>query len=344
MIRAMLLALVALCLAGCAGLGSPPTTPIVDIPATNAPTATAVPPVIGTPLPTLSPLTPTATPTPPPATPPPTPTPKPVPLRFAVIGDYGLAGEHERDVAALVKGWAPEFIITLGDNNYLHGAAETLDQNVGQYYHEYIAPYAGAYGDGATTNRFFPTLGNHDWETAGAAPYLDYFTLPGNERYYAFDWGPVSLFALDSALDEPDGVRVGSIQAGWLQRELSASTACWNLVYMHHAPFSSGDHGSSEWMQWPYREWGADAVLAGHDHHYERIVEDGLPYFVNGLGGGSRYGLREPKPGSEARYNADFGAMLVEATANELTFQFITRTGEVVDTYRLSQVPPPSCM
>ncbi|NIW44652.1 MAG: hypothetical protein GWN30_07780, partial [Gammaproteobacteria bacterium] len=59
-------------------------------------------------------------------------------LTFAVIGDYGLAGQQEADVASLVESWNPEFIITVGDNNYPDGKAETIDENIGQYYAEYI--------------------------------------------------------------------------------------------------------------------------------------------------------------------------------------------------------------
>src|SRR3982750_3175768 len=66
--------------------------------------------------------------------------------RFAVIGDYGSAGEAERDVANEVKSWNPDFIITAGDNNYENGSASTIDQNVGQYYHDFIHPYVGSYG------------------------------------------------------------------------------------------------------------------------------------------------------------------------------------------------------
>jgi hypothetical protein len=65
-------------------------------------------------------------------------------------------------------------------------------------------------------NQFFPTLGNHDWYTPGAQPYLDYFHLPGNERYYDFVWGPVHFFAIDSDENEPDGVNQSSVQAKWL--------------------------------------------------------------------------------------------------------------------------------
>ena len=128
--------------------------------------------------------------------------------RFAVIGDYGAGGPSEADVAALVKSWNPDFVITVGDNNYDEGEASTIDTNIGQYYHDFIFPYQGTYGAGATVNRFFPSLGNHDWETTVGGlpqPYLDYFTLPGNERYYEFTWGPVHFMAIDSDGGEPDG-------------------------------------------------------------------------------------------------------------------------------------------
>lgn len=255
-------------------------------------------------------------------------------VRFAVIGDYGFAGQPEADVANLVKSWNPDFIITVGDNNYPSGAVSTIDNNIGQYYHDFISPYLGLWGPGATINRFFPSLGNHDWATTGAQPYLDYFTLPNNERYYDVVWGPVHLFAIDSDPNEPDGVTSISVQAGWLQGELAASTACWKLVYMHHPPYSSGStHGSSTWMQWPYQSWGASVVLAGHDHDYERIIQGGFPYFINGLGGRSIYSFGTPVSGSQVRYNGDYGAMLVDADEAGITFQFMSRTGTLIDTY-----------
>lgn len=73
------------------------------------------------------------------------------------------------------------------------------------------------------------------------------------------------------------------------QTQLAASTATWKLVMLHHSPFSSGsNHGSIARLQWPYQTWGADAVLSGHDHLYERILAgSGFPYMVNGLGGAS---------------------------------------------------------
>lgn len=254
-------------------------------------------------------------------------------LIFAVIGDYGMDNADERRVATLVKSWSPEFIITTGDNNYPLGEQATLDANIGKYYAEYIYPYTGAYTKTATMNRFFPSMGNHDWYTAGATPYLNYFALPGNERYYDFIWGPVHFFSIDSDGNEPDGITVSSAQANWLQTQLAASTSCWNLVYLHHAPYSSGPHGSNATLQWQYKSWGADAVLAGHDHDYERIYQNGLVYFVNGTGGAALYSFGAPIAGSLVRYNAKHGAMRVTATDSSLTYELINVDGVVIDTY-----------
>jgi tartrate-resistant acid phosphatase type 5 len=296
--------------------------------ATDIPTLTVT--ASFTPPPTL-----TATQTPPPTfttTEAPSPTQN---VRFAIIGDYGLAGKPAADVANLVKSWDPDLVLTTGDNNYPTGSAETIDENIGQYYHEFISPYKGSYGPGADSNRFFPTLGNHDYGVPGASPYFEYFTLPGNERYYDFVWGPVHFFALNSDSNEPDGFRRDSIQAAWLRENMANSEAAWKIVYMHHSPYSSGTHGPVTWMQWPFTDWGASAVLSGHDHTYERLQIDGLPYFINGLGGGPRYAFPDLHPGSRVRYRDDHGAMLVEADESTLSFQFITSQGEVIDSHIL---------
>ena len=80
----------------------------------------------------------------------PEPSPTPASLRFAVIGDYGEGNQAEQDVADLVKSWNPELVITVGDNNYPSGSAETIDDRVGRFYSGFIYPYTGAFGPGAT--------------------------------------------------------------------------------------------------------------------------------------------------------------------------------------------------
>ncbi len=256
--------------------------------------------------------------------------------RFAVIGDFGSAGSDEEDVSNLIHSWNVEFIITVGDNNYPDGEASTIDENIGQYYHQYIYPYVGTYGQGADINRFFPSLGNHDWNTSTLQPHYDYFTLPNNERYYDFIWGDIHFFAIDSDSHEPDGRAAGSVQGQWLQNKLASSTSTWRVVYFHHAPYSSSSsHGSQTIMQWPFKSWGASVVMAGHDHTYERIIVDDFLYFVNGLGGRSIYNFGTPVQGSQLRYNGDYGAMLVEAYQDSMNFKFYTQGNILIDSYTI---------
>ncbi len=258
------------------------------------------------------------------------------PLRFVVLGDYGTTEPESFAVADLVRALDPWLLVTLGDNNYPSGAAGTIDQNIGQHYHDYIHPYVGSYGPGADTNRFFPSLGNHDWGTPDAQPYLDYFALPGNERYYDFRRGPVHFFALDSDTEEPDGVTRDSAQAAWLESRLRRSNAPFRIVYLHHAPYSSSaNHGSQGDLQWPFKEWGASLVLAGHDHLYERLSISGLPYIVNGLGGRDTYAFDDALGGSELRFNAAHGALLVEADPQFAHLRFLTSDGSVQDDFVL---------
>lgn len=255
--------------------------------------------------------------------------------KFGVIGDYGFAGPAENAVSKQVKNMDLDFIITTGDNNYDLGDVSTIDANIGQYYQDFISPYSGAYGSGALTNRFFPSLGNHDWYTAQAQAYLNFFTLPGNERYYDFVRGPVHFFSIDSDPNEPDGFLATSVQGQWLQSALAAATEPWKIVYFHHGPYSSADHGTNFWMDWPFKQWGASLVLNGHDHTYERLVENGIPYIVNGLGGRSLYNIKDPIYGSLMRFNSDFGFMTVEAVENAMTLRFFTRSANLIDEYTI---------
>ena len=281
------------------------------------------------------------------------------PITFAVIGDFGDNSAAEASVANMVNGWNPDFIVTTGDNRY---GATTFDLVVGKYYCDYlkdVAAGANCGGGNATTNAFFPLTGNHDYTDGGRInEYLNYFTLPGsgittsgtsgNERYYDYVYGPIHFFVIDSqgALTNSGDM---AAQKSWLQAQLAASTSKWKIVYFHHPPYSSSSsHGSSTAMRWPYVEWGADAVLNGHDHTYERLQVDGFPYIVNGVGGRSLYGFGTPIPGSLYRYNSNYGANLVTVTDTEITFDFYSIAGGgVLDSLTLpqptSQASPDLC-
>jgi hypothetical protein len=189
----------------------------------------------------------------------------------------------------------------------------------------------------------WPALGNHEFTDAcgggsSAQGYLSYFSLPDNERYYNFKRGPIEFFAMNSYKDV-DGVSATSKQAMWLKKKLAASTSPWQIVFFHHPPYSSGEHGSIKYMRWPFEAWGADAVLAAHDHDYERVMrdvnDDGLkiPYFVSGLGGRSRRSFETNVWGSAKRYNSAYGALFVTATSTSLLFEFRNTSGTLIDKF-----------
>ncbi|ANT48463.1 putative Ig domain-containing protein [Mesorhizobium amorphae] len=250
--------------------------------------------------------------------------------RFAIFGDYGdtnLSGE--KAVSAMVHGWNVDFVLTVGDNAY---APQTLDGAIGQQYHDYISNYQGAYGSGSTINRFFPTLGNHEYGDGYVDGYLNYFTLPDNERYYDFQVGPVHFFALTSNKQDPDGRSSTSVQGQWAQSVLANSDASFNVAYFHHTPYNPS--GTTATMQWPFEQWGVDAVFAGHQHNYYRENRDDngdgvfLPYTTTGLGGAGR---DVPNVGASLVTITDAG-MLIEFY-NVSSFNGTTATSVLTDSY-----------
>lgn len=254
-------------------------------------------------------------------------------ISFVSYGDFGDGGTDAGNVANLIKSLNPGIILTNGDNNYSgNGTTAGWDNVVGRFYGQQYIHYpsgsTSAYAPGPAENAFFPAIGNHDMDL-GTTNQAAYFDLPPNERYYTFVKGPVQFFALDSDTREPDGATSTSTQALWLQAQLAASTAPWKVVYMHESPYSScTTHGSIAHMQWPFEQWGADAIISAHDHVYERIVRDvngdgtNAVYIVTGAGGHGLYNFGTPVAGSQFRYNASYGATFVQATATSMTFSF----------------------
>jgi tartrate-resistant acid phosphatase type 5 len=258
-------------------------------------------------------------------------------ILFAAIGDFGDNSSSEAQVSHLISNLNPDFIISLGDNNYDKGSSTTIVQNIGNYYGDFIYNFDApsewqCLGNAsvAQQNRFFPCPGNHDY--AGSQellPYLNYFTLPGNEVYYHFSWGPVNFYSLDSNRDIDE-------QEQWLEQQLAMNSNSYHVVFFHHPPYSTGDHGNQEFMQWDFD--GVDLVLSGHDHIYERHLPLTLPnpvYIVNGLGGKSKRTCYETSLETNAFssfcYDDNYGALLISANSNSMKVQFVNIDGLVID-------------
>ncbi len=272
----------------------------------------------------------------------PTTTTLPPPTTFAVLGDFGDGGPNEPAAAAMIHAWSPDFIVTAGDNAY---GSTTYDEAVGRYYSDWIGHYQGDHGPGSDVNRFFPALGNHDFTDAGLDHYLAYFDLPGagyasssgNERYYDVVTGPVHWFMVDSYRAEPDGIEADSVQAAWLRDALAASGSPWNVVVFHHAPYGSTHHKGTATMRWPFADWGADLVINGHNHDYERFVVDGITYVTVGLGYTNVPLGDDPlDPHSVFFYGGpDTGALHLVACDDALVGDFTTVGSGVIDSFAL---------
>jgi acid phosphatase type 7 len=282
------------------------------------------------------------------------PTPDSRSAHFLAVGDMGTGGSEQRAVLAAMVGRRAELFLALGDIAYSSGTEAEFQSN-------FFVPMAPLLSEVP----LFTTPGNHEYVTAQAQPYLDNLYLPtspsGGERYYSFDWGPVHFVSLDSnctlGLASADRCTL-TAQKQWAQEDLAASQAPWKVVFFHHPPWSSGDHGSSlktrrEWAPL-FEKYGVDLVLTGHDHHYERTYPmrgdgvapsgtPGIPYLVVGNGGASLRPLSGGKPSWAAvRNDTDHGYLDVRVEGGTLTGQVLTPSGKVVDSFSLIQeLPPP---
>jgi subtilisin-like proprotein convertase family protein len=295
-------------------------------------------------------------------------------ITFALLGDYASNGPEPAQVADMIDVWFPDFVVTVGDNYYgsVGGAGgngmNQFDNAVGTKYCRYLKdtglPDVGTIdcphsSQSQTVNRFFPSLGDHEFYDLqnSELDYVNYFNLPGvgiptsntsgNEYYYDFIQGPVHFFMLHSRAALSDANEM-TAQQNWLQAQLAASTTPWQFVIIHNPPYSSGSvHGSHPALQREYAAWGADAIFSGDDHIYERILHDGIPYFVSGNGGTSLYNCTTPPvSGSESCYDQYEGAMSVIATPEYVLFKSFSLTdgafgrngGDVVDSYSLGNL------
>ncbi len=162
-----------------------------------------------------------------------------------------------------------------------------------------------------------------------------------------FASGLIEMFAVNSNLGNPlerEHMFMSAYQAqiAWLRHGLNTSTAAFRVVVFHHPPFSTARHDPpAAHMRLPFKAWGADLVLSGHQHVYERLEVDGLTYIINGLGG--HHWIYEIKDcdtiaaGSRVRYNAAHGVMVGVASETRLAMCFysLEKNGTLVDEFLL---------
>lgn len=236
---------------------------------------------------------------------------------IAVIGDFGTARWAEGKVARMVGALNPSFVVTVGDNVYTKKGYQKL---VGDYYSQPMVAAAG----------------NHDYEV-GIENYDNYFKRNQWTRNYVHRAASgVDFFILDST----PGLKSKSVrdsQLNWLTEELTKSDANFKVVILHHPPYSSAKHGSTKVYQWPYATLGADLVISGHDHTYERIIRNGGIYVVNGTAGAKLYKCKKLVYGSQGCDDRHYGAMFLYVNSYSMKAVFRGTAGQILDEFSIDK-------
>ncbi|HSJ85625.1 MAG TPA: SdiA-regulated domain-containing protein, partial [Anaerolineales bacterium] len=218
-------------------------------------------------------------------------------------------------------------VLMLGDSVYDNGTAT-----------EFANCYDPSWGRHKARTR--PIPGNHDYNTSGAAGYFGYFgPLAGDptKGYYSYDISGWHIIALNSEIS----ITAGSTEEQWLRADLAAHPTACTLAYWHEPRFSSGTvHGNSTTVAALWQalyQYGADIVLNGHEHVYERFAKQnpsgiadplGIREFVVGTGGFLYDDFGTPLPNSEIRNGNTNGVLKLTLHPTSYDWQFIPIAGQ----------------
>jgi acid phosphatase type 7 len=248
-------------------------------------------------------------------------------------GDIADCSTPDDEATAAIVESIRGTVFTLGDNAYENGTAD-----------EFARCYGPSWGRPSIRDRTRPTAGNHEYGTANARGYFDYFGQAAGSRgegWYAYDLGEWRVYALNSNCDHVGGCGPGSAQEGWLRADLASNPRSCVVGMWHHARFSSGEHGNDDATEALWRalhEAGAELVLVGHDHDYERFApqapngelddQRGIVQIVAGTGGRKLRAFRTIRANSLVRNSDTFGVLRLSLSAGTWSSEFVPVAGQ----------------
>jgi Calcineurin-like phosphoesterase len=263
--------------------------------------------------------------------------PRPDAVTVLAVGDIARCDNENDDATSRLVADEPDAtVLVLGDLAYDQGRKEEFDSC-------YDPPW------GQFKDRTRPTPGNHEYEyfQQDATAYFDYFGESAGQwglGYYSFDIGRWHVVALNSNCDAErlGGCWPGSPQERWLREDLAANTRPCTLAFWHHPRFSAGaTHGSDPATDPFWRllyDAGADLVLNGHDHNYQRFApqtpdggpdaDRGIREFVVGTGGASLREVGEALPTTEEQSAESFGVLRLTLYDGGYDWEFVPVEGE----------------
>jgi predicted phosphodiesterase len=241
---------------------------------------------------------------------------------FVVFGDTRTQHRVHRAVADQIVALDPDFLLHTGDLvAHGHSAGEW-----GSFFEIEQELMAHA--------PLFPVLGNHE---GNSRLYFDLFYLPGNERWYTFDYGNARFVCLQ--VDGSARFTPHSEQYAWLEETLATNVQPWLFVGFHVPPYTSVYdrlEGNVRRTLTPlFERYGVDVVLNGHKHNYERNEVNGITYVVTAGGGAPLYAMQEREP-TQAAFALAHHFVLLEIDGHHLRAMAISSAGEVLDEFERS--------
>jgi hypothetical protein len=238
------------------------------------------------------------------------------------------------------KEFDPDAVLLLGDVQYPTGSLGEFKGGLDRSW--------GKFGD-----KLHPAAGNHDWLTPAAKGYFEYFKqTPGadGQHPYSFDLKGWHIISLDTDCYWTVGCGPKSLQYRWLEQDLKAHPGQCTLAYYHHPVVTSGQFSLSDEQKAPAKyffkllnAYGADLVMNGHDHIYERFGHigsnakpdpNGVREIISGTGGRSHFmpfGIIDRVAGSEFIDIKHFGVTELQLNSGWYSWQFVDTAGKVLD-------------
>lgn len=238
---------------------------------------------------------------------------------------------HQAGTAALISLLHPDAVLALGDNQYENGALD-----------DFLRSYGASWGrfKGIT----HPAVGNHEYLTPNASGYFSYFgTAAGDpaKGYYSYDLGAWHIVVLNSECSHAGGCKAGSPQERWLRADLAAHPTRCTLAYWHEPRFGSGKQGINVRVTPLWQalyDSGAEVVLSGHVHDYERFApqdahgnldrQHGVVQFVVGTGGANHTPIRHAIANSVVHNDTAFGVLQLTLEPDGYAWRFVPEPGQ----------------
>jgi 3',5'-cyclic AMP phosphodiesterase CpdA len=236
---------------------------------------------------------------------------------------------HRHVVEAILKDGVPDFAIQSGD------LVENGENNS-------LWPiYFDIEKDLLRQIAFFPVLGNHE---RNAREFYDFFQAL--TPYYSFNWGNAHIMVLNSDIANSGGNKFArdafwAEQTKWLESELESSQKSeYRIVVAHHPPFSavSSRQGSNPEMRAlvpMFEKYHVSIAFFGHDHNYQRNLQNGINYVISGGGGAPLYDVDKPDPATSQKAISVENFVKVSVEGKVMKVQAKGLNGKILDEFEI---------